>query len=354
MKKNSTLFHLGRVIMTLLLVLFVSVDAGAQDHVHSWKVTKAHKRGNGGLAITVKCACGEKHNNFLATSYTELEVQDPNDQSNTITVYCFTADVPGEDFEFSNYYYTNSDQLVVTPLEDSSDNTTLISTLPTDKKIFVFLDGRTLYKDGGWNTLCLPFDLTAEQVEEQLEPTSLMTLSSTTFEDGTLYMNFTEVQEIVAGKPYIIKWDGGEGIDDIINPMFVGVTIKQGAASSIETEYATFVGTYNPVQFTDVDKSVMFMGSNNSLYYPEANVTINAFRAYFQLADGYSCGDPNLDVNSLNLQFSNTEASAIVRINNDKKGLDNDAWYTMSGMRLSKQPTTPGLYIHNGRKVLMK
>ena len=352
MKKKSTLFHLGRVAMTLLLGLCVSINAGAQDCDHSWKVTKAHQRGNGNLAITVQCSkCQVKHNNFLATSYTEIEVQNPNKPAETITVYCFTADVPGENFQFNNSYYTNSGDLVVAPLNDNSDNTGLISSLPTDKSIFVFLDGRTLYKDGDWNTICLPFTLTAEQVREQLEPTQLMTLSSTNFVDGTLYMEFTDAQEIEAGKPYIIKWDEGE---DIINPMFVGVTIQNGTASSIETDYVTFIGTYNPVLFEDVDKSVMFLGSNNSLYYPEANVSINAFRAYFQLTEGLLCDEPTLDVNSLNLQFSNTEASAIVRINNEKKGLDNDAWYTLNGMRLSKQPTTKGLYIHNGRKVLMK
>ena len=36
------------------------------------------------------------------------------------------------------------------------------------------------------------------------------------------------------------------------------------------------------------------------------------------------------------------------------KGEGSDYWYTLSGTRLSAQPTQPGLYINNGRKVVIK
>ena len=31
-----------------------------------------------------------------------------------------------------------------------------------------------------------------------------------------------------------------------------------------------------------------------------------------------------------------------------------EAWYTLDGRKLDKQPTKPGLYIHVGRKVVVK
>ena len=40
------------------------------------------------------------------------------------------------------------------------------------------------------------------------------------------------------------------------------------------------------------------MGSSDYLYYPESDAYANAFRGYFQLADGYECGEP-LDVSYL-------------------------------------------------------
>lgn len=37
----------------------------------------------------------------------------------------------------------------------------------------------------------------------------------------------------------------------------------------------------------------------------------------------------------------------------DVKKATNDAWYTISGIRI-KKPTQAGLYIHNGKKVIIR
>ena len=50
----------------------------------------------------------------------------------------------------------------------------------------------TLKKDGYWNTLCLPFLVTAEEVATTLAPTALKTLESSTFSGGTLTLNFED------------------------------------------------------------------------------------------------------------------------------------------------------------------
>ena len=38
---------------------------------------------------------------------------------------------------------------------------------------------------------------------------------------------------------------------------------------------------------------------------------------------------------------------------NDQSSMFNDQWYTLSGQRISK-PTKSGLYIHQGKKVVIK
>ena len=47
-------------------------------------------------------------------------------------------------------------------------------------------------------------------------------------------------------------------------------------------------------------------------------------------------------------------SSAIVEMRNEKLEMRNDEWFTLDGRRLDKQPTTKGLYIINGKKVLIK
>ena len=62
----------------------------------------------------------------------------------------------------------------------------------------VALYGRTIYRDGNWNTLCLPFPLPT-LTGTPLEGFTVMEL------DGTLYLNFKTSNGIEAGKPYIVK-----------------------------------------------------------------------------------------------------------------------------------------------------
>ena len=53
------------------------------------------------------------------------------------------------------------------------------------------------------------------------------------------------------------------------------------------------MGTYDPVAFSSEDMSVLYFDDGNTLSHPKADTSINAFRAYFQLAP--SMGDVNGD-----------------------------------------------------------
>lgn len=76
----------------------------------------------------------------------------------------------------------------------------------------VKLAGRTLYCDGNWQTLCLPFSL-ANFGGTSLEGFTVMELDTdgeiyeyaTGIEGTTLYLNFKPTTSIEAGKPYIVK-----------------------------------------------------------------------------------------------------------------------------------------------------
>ena len=89
-------------------------------------------------------------------------------------------------------FFTTVDPLV---LENNADNSTVLSDNPgyTD---FVKLNDRTLYKDGSWNTLCLPFDLTLSGSVLDGDGVVLMTLEASEFiaETGTLYLDFVNVE----------------------------------------------------------------------------------------------------------------------------------------------------------------
>ena len=89
-------------------------------------------------------------------------------------------------------------------LADDADNTDAISKL-NNVSILTALDGRTLYRDGEWNTLTVPFNVN-DFTGTPLQGATVKTLSSADYSDGTLTLNFEDATSIEAGKPYIVKW----------------------------------------------------------------------------------------------------------------------------------------------------
>ena len=141
---------------------------------------------------------------------------------------------------------------------------------------------------------------------------------------------------------------------NIVSPVFKDVTIDASAPTPITFTGGQFVGTYNPVALPVDDKSNLFLGAANTLFYPNAannadgKYYLNACRAYFQLTD------PNTTVRSFVLNFGDDETGIrdAERLN-DKGQMINDNWYTLDGRKLDGQPTKRGLYIHGGRTVVI-
>ena len=217
------------------------------------------------------------------------------------------------------------------------------------------ISDRTLYRDNAWNTLCLPFDVTL--AGSPLEEATVMELDTETgiyshdtgLNGTTLYLNFKAATAITAGTPYIIKWAEGNAIS---NPVFYGVTIDKNASTEVSFPGGKFVGTYNSQTFTSENKSILFLGDGNLLYYPQPNLsdpvnpypTIGAFRAYFQLTD------PSNPVKAFQLNFD--DATRLTEVT--EKTEDTEAWFDLNGRRLSGKPTAKGLYIRGGRKFVVK
>ena len=265
-------------------------------------------------------------------------------------------------------------------------------THPDDETSLVILPGRIFYKDGGWNTICLPFTLSAEQIAADDSPlkgiNGLMELDTqgtyngkkTGFDatTGTLYLIFKDATSIEAGKPYIFKYERAAGyapynikthiFHDLHSPEFHDVKIDNSEAAinnmtvTSADDMVSFKGTYSYIPFYQTDKSVLFIGSgpNNPingeyytyLYYPEEQSRIGACRAYFQLNHGLTVGD----ISNTRMSFGENVATSLneeLRMKNEEFAAAAE-WYTLDGRKLADKPTKAGLYIHNGSKVVIK
>ena len=243
-------------------------------------------------------------------------------------------------------------------LADNTDNSAII-TANNGKKKDVKLEGRTLYKDGNWNTICLPFDVELADSPLDDDGVDVRRLDNSDFSDGTLTLNFTPapgqtgaITTLAAGVPYIIKWSNNTESPTLYEPVFSGVTIKKGLYPVTQT-YIDFVGGYTPVRIgTKGDNTLLYLGSGNTLYWPNASMTIGAQRAYFRLNDGNMDAKIRAFVLNFDDDSEETGISDAPRLN-DKGQMINDAWYDLSGRKLNSKPTTKGLYINNGRKVVI-
>ena len=261
---------------------------------------------------------------------------------------------------------------------DKDDNSTMLSDCE-GKPLSALLADRTLYKDGKWNTLCLPFNV--KLADSPLEGATARPLTAASITGTTLNLTFGDaVDELVAGTPYLIKWTkAADYVDDdahnIVNPVFKGATIDAADNSFDNGEggdmRVRFLGTYKSTEFNAEDKSVLLMGGSNNLYYPNTGAGIGAQRAYFKIGDG----DVLLTrgITNFNIDFGDGEtATGIISIGQmDNLQSDNSknagAWYSIDGRKvangplsprgrftLEEKPTAKGLYINNGKKILIK
>ena len=232
-------------------------------------------------------------------------------------------------------------------LADAADNTAAIAA-QAGKTLAVALSGRTLYKDGDWNTLCLPFDVSTTSGPLAGDNVVAMTLntSESNLTGSTLTLNFEAATTIPAGTPFIIKWATKETpATNLVSPVFTGVTIDNTMRNADFTG-GTFKGTYSPIVWDTENKSILFVGTNNTLYWPTAGGHVNACRAYFDLG--------TYEAREFVMNFDGENEVTSLPQPLQKEGSQADAWYTLDGRKLNGKPITKGLYIHNGKKVIIK
>ena len=265
--------------------------------------------------------------------------------------YCLDATVAGP-LVGNNEGYTVAISLPDTYAERDVPLTTRLGNYD-GQQVDVTLADRIFYKDGNWNTLCLPFDL------ESFTGTPLagagfeiQGLESSSLSAGTLSLTFANVTETTAGTPYIVKWEQGQHVQ---SPTFKGVTLKNAEAGSTETGELTFQGIYEPYSIGEEgDNTLLFLGADNTLYYPNSAMTIGACRGYFRLADGLTAGPVSSGIRSFTLNFDeDTNAITVVTDEAERRGTAG-VWYTLDGRKLHGKPASAGIYVNNGRKVVIK
>jgi hypothetical protein len=192
---------------------------------------------------------------------------------------------------------------------------------------------------GKWNTLCIPFGLTADQVAYVFGTGAKVAHYSSC--SGTSMGFTTTDQTIKANEPCLVmpgsSYTGNAEGD---------IAVTSGSAGSIKFGDYTLQGSYTPGYLNVGD----FFIKNGGFYYTDKanSVTMNAFRAYVtSSASG---------VKSLGVTVDG-EATAVAGITVDEGNNKADI-YNLNGQQVRQNGTTEGLpkgiYLIQGKKIAVK
>ena len=199
---------------------------------------------------------------------------------------------------------------------------------------------------GSWSTICLPFAMTEAQSKaafgDDVQLADFSAWSSEEDDDGNiikLEINFTDVTEIEANHPYIIKVS-----TDMTEFSVDGVDIAAEEEPTVQVgkkkaERGYFIGTYTAN--TEVPEDNLFL-SGNKFWYSSGLTQMKGFRGYFELADVLTDAEESGARITVRIDDSPTDVK-VLKGNAPSDGI----YYDLSGRRTDNPGK--GYYIVNGK-----
>lgn len=209
---------------------------------------------------------------------------------------------------------------------------------------------RTLYGDGGWNTLCVPFSLTAAQVTAVFgNDVELRKLSSI---EGTT-LKFVSTDIITAGEPCLIKVAKDGSTYNFEGVATIAVANNKDYTFSMVRGDIQFLGIYSPMDVVTVHPAgpstgyYAFLGEGNKFFKAQAETKMKGFRAFFLVPN-------NVPSNALKAVIDGTATGIEDLVIDGVKA--NGRVYNLNGQYVgnSLNGLQPGLYIQNGKKIVVK
>lgn len=197
---------------------------------------------------------------------------------------------------------------------------------------------------GKWNTFCVPFALTSEQI-------------FATFGEGTQVrkyvgangnvLTFAEATAIEAGTPYLIKPTTADN-----KYIFKGVNITTTEPAKVGEGDIKFCGVYNQTNVNGLAETGSHVSGivDNMVKRAKTGTSIKGFRAYFSVPNNIS---------------ESAEAALRVAIDGETTGIDaiegfetkaTTRVYNLSGQYVGTSTANlkPGVYVSGGKKVIVK
>lgn len=224
-------------------------------------------------------------------------------------------------------------------LDETVDNV-----IEAKENVYVTLK-RTFFHDNAWNTLCLPFDVDANKVATAFAGAEIREIDPYKCTANTI--QFVPATEIKAGVPYIIKWNENVAEAKPFEKTFEGVTLVAEPKPVKVNNDITFTGFYKMTAANDLGgTSVAAIGAGSKLF-TVGEGKMKGFRAAFVLSS-------NAQASKYKVVIDGTATGIEDLVIDNVKA--NGRVYNLNGQYVgnSLNGLQPGLYIQNGKKIVVK
>ena len=219
---------------------------------------------------------------------------------------------------------------------------------------------RSFDADGGWYTICLPFSLTADDINKQFKGAEFQEFNGVEQQDKTINLKFKKVTTTEAGKPYLIKPKEDITAADLT---FYNKLIEQ--TSPVDVSYKlgsdanktfTFKGVFSPFTADSeelADKNIKFLSGEKGLdlVSPNGTGTMKCYRAYFVFPGKKGFVETEAKITN------HDEATAVQPVKRQEAETEH-AVYSISGQKVAKVKNASqlpkGVYIINKKRIMVK
>ena len=204
-----------------------------------------------------------------------------------------------------------------------------------------------------WNVLVLPFEVAVKDLAAAFDYAVVDVLDETA-SDGNVHFKLKVAGKIAANTPFLIYPSGVK--NNLNQVVFASVPYRKPAKATYEVADASgnkFVGTYKETGIYGSDKQYVSKGKffAATKYTEAAPAKIKPLRAYLDLS-----GNSNASRATIFIDEPDGTTTAIKAVNAEQmlNVVNAEGWYNMNGVKLQGAPTQKGIYIKNGKKVVVK
>ena len=263
-------------------------------------------------------------------------------------------------YDYNKYVYIYKSITPSLTLETSKSLSETVKDKDITGKVPSIKIDRSFVADGGWYSICLPFSLTADDINKQFKGAEFQDFNGVEQQDKTINLKFKKVTTTEAGKPYLIKPKKDITAADLT---FINKLIEQTTPVDVNhkldsdaNKTFTFKGVFSTFTANSeelADKNIKFLSGEKGLdlVSPNGTGTMKCYRAYFVFPGKKGIVETEAKITN------HDEATAVQPVKRQEAETEHVV-FSISGQKVAKVKNASqlpkGVYIINKKRIMVK